>query len=122
MAETDHAAAAPAIQFFTRPGCPVSFFLARRLRRLDVPVEYHDIWDDPSAAAFVRSVARGYETVPTVVIGEVVLVAPGVRQVLATAEEHAPHLLPPTVRSGTEPSARSGAGRSSRLARFFRRA
>ena len=112
MTDPDHAATARAIQFFTRPGCPVSAYLARRLRRLDVPVEYHDIWDDPSAAAFVRSVARGNETVPTVVIGDVVLVAPGIRHVIATAEEHAPDLLPPTIRSGT--------GRSSRLARFFR--
>ncbi len=90
-----YARSAEAIQFFTRPGCGFSASLRRRLRRLDLPVEYHDIWSDPSAAAFVRSVARGNETVPTVVIGDVVLVAPGMRQVIAAAEAHAPQLLPP---------------------------
>jgi glutaredoxin len=35
-----------------------------------------NIWDDPEAAAFVRSVANGNETVPTVVIGGVAHVNP----------------------------------------------
>jgi hypothetical protein len=83
-----------AVQFFTRPGCGVSMLLSARLRRLDVPVEYHDIWADGDSAAFVRSVARGNETVPTVVIGPAVLVAPSRRQVLATVARHAPELLP----------------------------
>ncbi|MEX1009418.1 MAG: glutaredoxin domain-containing protein [Acidimicrobiia bacterium] len=91
-------AAAPsepeAIQFFTRPGCGISASLARRLDRLGFPLEFHDIWNDVAAAAFVRSVARGNETVPTLVIGTTVLVAPSVRQVITVATEEAPHLLP----------------------------
>jgi mycoredoxin len=119
LAETDDAVAmtvadpyarsAEAIQFFTRPGCGFSASLRRRLRRLDVAVEYHDIWKDPAAAAFVRSVARGNETVPTLVVGDVVLVAPAMRQLIAATEAHAPQLLPPG----------APAGRSSRLARLF---
>ena len=83
-----------AIQFFTRAGCAISAHLARRLDRLGFPLEYHDIWSDASAAAFVRSVARGNETVPTLVVGSTVLVAPSVRRVVAVAAEEVPHLLP----------------------------
>ena len=96
MTAPGHAAASEpeAIQFFTRPGCGISASLARRLDRLGFPLEFHDIWSDASAAAFVRSVARGSETVPTLVIGTTVLVAPGVRQVVTVATEETPHLLP----------------------------
>jgi mycoredoxin len=83
-----------AIQLFTRPGCGISASLARRLDGLGFPLEFHDIWSDASAAAFVRSVARGNETVPTLVVGSTVLVAPSVRQVITVATEEAPHLLP----------------------------
>jgi hypothetical protein len=61
------------------------------------------IWDDPQAAAFVRSVADGNETVPTVVVGGATMVNPPVRRVLAAVAEHTPHLLPPQ-----RPGARSG--------------
>jgi len=94
---TDAAGPAPApdaIHFFTRPGCPFSAYLSHRLRRLGLPLEYHDIWVDRDAAAFVRSVAGGDETVPTVVVGDVTLVAPRVRQVVAVTTDRAPHLLP----------------------------
>ena len=96
MTVPGHAAASEpeAIQFFTRPGCGISASLARRLKRRGFTLEFHDIWSDASAAAFVRSVARGNETVPTLVIGTTVLVAPGVRQVVTVVTEEAPHLLP----------------------------
>lgn len=83
-----------AIHFYTRAGRPVSAYLSRRLQRFGFPLRYHDIWADPAAAAFVRSVARGNETVPTLVIGDVFLVAPSVSQVVAATTERAPHLLP----------------------------
>lgn len=35
-----------------------------------------NIWEDDEARAFVRSVARGYETVPTVTVGERAMVNP----------------------------------------------
>ena len=42
-----------------------------------------NIWDDPDAAAIVRSIARGNETVPTVLVGGVGLVNPSVREIQA---------------------------------------
>jgi glutaredoxin len=56
------------------------------LRRAGVPFREVDIWNDPSAAAFVRSVADGNETVPTVTIGTVHLVNPSARRVRELAE------------------------------------
>lgn len=53
-----------------------------------------NIWDEPDAAAFVRSVARGYETVPTVAVGPVALVNPSPRELLAAVEQHLPALVP----------------------------
>ncbi len=44
-----------------------------------------NIWDDPSAAAFVRSVANGNETVPTVTVGTAAFVNPTPRDVIAAA-------------------------------------
>ncbi len=40
---------------------------------------------DPDAAAFVRSVANGNETVPTVAVGDVHMVNPSVRRVRAVS-------------------------------------
>ncbi len=71
------------VEFYTRTGCPFSLALSWKLRRRRVPVRFHDIWADPEAAAFVRSVAGGNETVPTVVVGDVVLVAPSARRVVS---------------------------------------
>lgn len=102
-----------AITFYTRPGCPFSASLLRRLRRHGIPLEVHDIWTDRAAAAFVRSVARGNETVPTVVVGGAAFVNPSVRQVLAATSERAPHLLP-------EPGTATAAGGRSVRA-WFRR-
>jgi mycoredoxin len=101
-----------AIAFYTRPGCPFSAALFRRLRRRGLPLEVHDIWRDRDAAAFVRSVARGNETVPTVVVGGAAFVNPSARQVLAATAEHAPHLLP-------EPST-TGATGARRVRAWFR--
>ena len=38
--------------------------------------ERDDIWQHPDAAEFVRSVANGNETVPTVTVGDVAVVNP----------------------------------------------
>jgi mycoredoxin len=64
------------VTLYTRPGCPWSIRLERRLRRAGVAYDRIDIWSDDDAAAFVRSVARGHETVPTLVVGDQVLVNP----------------------------------------------
>jgi mycoredoxin len=55
--------------------------LVLRLHRL--PVRQVNIWADPDAAAFVRSVADGNETVPTVVVDGRPMVNPTPRHAVA---------------------------------------
>jgi len=81
------------VEFYTRAGCPISASLRRKLRRAGVRLRIHDIWADPHDAAFVRSVARGYETVPTVVVGDTTFVAPSARTVLSAIQDHDPSLV-----------------------------
>ena len=59
---------------------------AHRLQQAGVPFVPVNIWEDPEAAAFVRSVARGNETVPTVTAGDTVMVNPSASQVIAAAK------------------------------------
>ncbi|MFN8024243.1 MAG: glutaredoxin domain-containing protein [Acidimicrobiales bacterium] len=73
------------ITVYWRPGCPFCGMLFRQLERHGIAHERINIWDDETAAATVRSIARGNETVPTVVVGEVGLVNPSVEQILAAA-------------------------------------
>ena len=79
---------------YWRPGCGFCSGLLRDLERRGVEVETVDIWQDPDGAAFVRSVARGNETVPTVVVGELALINPTGREVLRALAEHDPSRLP----------------------------
>ncbi len=72
------------IVVYARPGCPFCLTLRAGLRRSGL-ADRINIWDDPAAAAFVRSVAGGNETVPTVVVGDVHLVNPSARRVRAVA-------------------------------------
>lgn len=88
---TDETAASP-ITVYWRPGCPFCSSLRRGLRRAGVPTREVDIWSEPDARAFVRSVADGNETVPTVAIGAVTLVNPSVRQTLAVVRTELPTL------------------------------
>jgi glutaredoxin-like protein len=78
---------------YWRHGCPycmrlMFLLLFSRLRYTKV-----NIWRDPDAAAFVRSVADGNETVPTVTVAGRPMVNPSVGKVLAAVREYAPHLL-----------------------------
>jgi len=84
----------PVVHFFWRPGCPFCASLRHRLKRVGIPVNPLNIWEDPDAASFVRSVAGGNETVPTVAVGESALVNPSAKAVLALLAEVAPELLP----------------------------
>ena len=68
--------------------------LERRLTDANVPFAKFNIWDVPDHAAFVRSVADGNETVPTVRIGGVSLVNPSLEQVLETMSAETPDLVP----------------------------
>lgn len=62
--------ATPVVEFYWRPGCGFCSMLRRGLEKRGIDTVDHNIWDEPEAAARVRSVARGSETVPTVFIGE----------------------------------------------------
>lgn len=82
------------IDLYWRPGCGFCSSLRRQLDRLGIERVEHDIWADPHDAAIVRSHANGNETVPTVVIGEVGMVNPSPRDLVAYLAAEAPHLLP----------------------------
>lgn len=89
-----------AIRYYWRPGCPFCMALTPRIRGLGVDVEEHNIWDDPEAAATVRSVADGNETVPTVIIGDRAMVNPSigeVREAVAEQDPEAAAELKPTL-------------------------
>lgn len=73
------------VTVFWRPGCGFCVRLFRGLEATDLVYERRNIWEDPDAAAYVRSVARGNETVPTVQVGSEALVNPSVDAVLEAA-------------------------------------
>jgi glutaredoxin len=83
-----------AVVVYWRPACDYCSSLRRALRRAGVATQEINIWRDPAAAAFVRSVAGGNVTVPTVVIGPRAFVNPAPRLVVETIREEAPDLLP----------------------------
>lgn len=72
---------------YTRPGCPYCFTLRAGLRRAGLTFREINIWADLDAAAFVRSVANGNETVPTVAVGDVHMVNPSARRVREVARQ-----------------------------------
>ena len=75
--------------FYWRPGCGFCTTLRRRLESAGVALDERNIWDDDGAAAFVRSVARGNETVPTVVVEGQPLVNPPAERVLQLLQSSA---------------------------------
>ena len=83
---------APEIVVYWRPGCGFCTGLRRQLDTHAIPHRLVNIWEDPDAAARVRSVADGNETVPTVFIGKQALVNPSVAQVESALREEAPDL------------------------------
>jgi mycoredoxin len=91
---------APAVTFYWRPGCGFCARLAGELDQLGLAVERRNIWEDTQAAAFVRSVANGHETVPTVVVGPQAMVNPRGGDVVAALRRHAPD----RVRAGADDS------------------
>ena len=81
------------VTVYWRPGCPYCAALRRGLRREGLPTAEVNIWADPAAAAIVRSIAGGNETVPTVVVAGTGLVNPKVRTVLDAVHAVAPDLV-----------------------------
>ena len=59
-------ASAAEITVYTRPGCPFCTMLRSGLQDRGLAFDEVDIWQDPTAAETVRSLANGNETVPTV--------------------------------------------------------
>lgn len=55
---------------YWRPGCLYCTRLRLRLGALGSGANWVDIWADPEAAAFVRDVNGGAETVPTVILSD----------------------------------------------------
>lgn len=83
MPDLDHDAGSSTVTFFWRPGCGFCARLRRDLLQAGVELDERNIWEDPDAAAFVRSVAGGNETVPTVVAGGEALVNPPAHAVVS---------------------------------------
>ena len=61
---------------YWRPGCPYCARLRVSLGRRAGRLNWVDIWQDPAAAATVRSLADGNETVPTLVTADAFFVNP----------------------------------------------
>ncbi|AXK32547.1 NrdH-redoxin [Streptomyces armeniacus] len=78
---------------YWRPGCMFCVHLRFRLRRAKLEHTEVNIRQDPEAAAFVRSVADGNETVPTVTVAGKAMVNPSMKQLREAVAAHAPHLL-----------------------------
>ncbi|MGH9307359.1 MAG: glutaredoxin family protein [Acidimicrobiales bacterium] len=85
----------PAVLVYWRPGCPYCIRLRRQLRKRGLATTDINIWADETAAATVRGVAGGNETVPTVFIGDTSLVNPQAGAVLELASRLAPHAIGP---------------------------
>lgn len=66
--EGARAAAEGRVVIYWRKGCPFTKRLRLVLGKRGADAVWVDIWADPDAAAYVRSVNDGNETVPTVVI------------------------------------------------------
>jgi mycoredoxin len=94
MVGVDENGGIDAVEFYWRPGCGFCAMLDRQLHQLGIPLAKRDIWEDPDAAAFVRSVAAGNETVPTIKVGSAALVNPSPGEVVDLLRAHAPSLLP----------------------------
>ncbi len=66
--ETVSSSQSPNVIIYHRPGCSFCARMKMSLRDVADKAVWVDIWEDPEAAEFVRSVNNGNETVPTVVI------------------------------------------------------
>lgn len=107
-----------AVTVLWRPGCPFCALLLRRLVRTGLAFDRVDVWEEPAAAAWVRVVTGGDETVPTVRVAghdgdeDVALVNPTATQVLDAVARVAPAAL---LASSAAPGAAGRAGPLQRL-------
>ncbi|KUG62245.1 MULTISPECIES: glutaredoxin domain-containing protein [Kocuria] len=82
-------AAPDAVTVYYRPGCGYCLRLRASLGSLARRARWVDIWADPEAAAYVRSVNGGDATVPTVVLDGVPHTNPPPATVRAALEHRA---------------------------------
>ena len=75
------------IAVYWRPGCGFCMALERQLAESDLTIQFRNIWEDQTAAEFVRAHADGNEVVPTVQVGETVMVNPTAGDVLSVANK-----------------------------------
>jgi glutaredoxin-like protein len=75
------------VDFYWRPGCGFCSQLHRQLTHYEIELTMHNIWEDGEAAAFVRGVTGGSETVPTVTVAGRSMVNPSAWQVLDALED-----------------------------------
>jgi glutaredoxin-like protein len=108
------------VTVYWRPGCPYCSRLLGDLDRIGLPLTKVNIWDDAGAAATVRAVAGGNETVPTVVVGDAAMVNPRAAAVLDATRRHAPELLAASTRRALRRSRRAR-GRPGFSSRSWRR-
>jgi glutaredoxin len=81
------------VVIYWRPDCIFCLNLLLGLKWTRLRYRKVDIRHDAEARAFVRSVADGNETVPTVVVAGRAMVNPSKRELITTVREHAPHAL-----------------------------
>ena len=79
------------VVIYWRPDCVYCLDLLLRLKFTRLRYRKVDIRKDADARAFVRSVADGNETVPTVVVAGQAMVNPSKRQLIEVAQSRAPH-------------------------------
>ena len=84
----------PVTTVYWRPGCGFCTRLLRDLDELRLPHERVNIYEAVEGATFVRSVANGNETVPTVRVGDVALINPTRDDVVLEVVEVAPDQVP----------------------------
>ncbi len=80
--------AAEPVTLYWRPGCVWCHRLQLALWRRGLDHERRNIWRDEDARDLVRAVNDGDETVPTVTVGDTVMVNPPARRVVAAAARH----------------------------------
>jgi mycoredoxin len=79
---------------YHRAGCPFCLRLTLGLGRRAREARWVDIWADPDAAAYLRSVNDGNETVPTVVVDGTGFVNPSAEDLVSFLRAEHPALLP----------------------------
>ncbi|MFI6602839.1 glutaredoxin domain-containing protein [Nonomuraea sp. NPDC050536] len=82
------------VVLYWRPGCRFCMRLRFRLRFTSLAYREINIWKDQEAARFVRSVADGNETVPTVTVAGKAMVNPSLQQLIDAVKVSVPQLLP----------------------------